>query len=197
MLNKKLCKSKTSLSHQLGLMLTCIMAYGLVFAATADTQTKAQTKAQTAPQSDTPQITMHQLTVEVEHESGKDITVAVGQAGEVEKFVFSLAQAQDAEFVASRLSDLEPPVLEAVQGALLRINRSEVLVNSKRVDEIEVEWVTETCNDTNADCESIIKRTQLESSQLSASEPSATKPSVPKPSVPKPSAQSSTAKSSY
>lgn len=165
MLNKKLCKSKTSLSHQLGLMLTCIMAYGLVFAATADTQT--QTKAQTAQQSGTPQITMHQLTVEVEHESGKDVTVAVGQAGEVEKFVFSLAQAKDAEFVASRLSDLEPPVLEAVQGALLRINRSEVLTNSERVDEIEVEWVTETCNDTNADCESIIKRTQQLSSERS------------------------------
>ena len=180
MLKTQGLKSKTWKLYRVVLMLTSVLAIGSGIAVPVYAQ------------SDEPKVTMHQLTVEVEHESGKDITVAVGQAGEVEEFVFSLAQAKDAEFVASRLSDLEPPVLEAVQGALLRINRSEVLVNSERVDEIEVEWVTETCNDTNADCESIIKRTQLESSQLSASEPSATRPSVPKPS-----AQSSTAKSSY
>lgn len=163
MLKTQLFNSKTFPWHQVVMMLTSIMASGLVFAASADTQTKTQTVLK----SDTPQITMHQLTVEVEHESGNDVTVAVGQAREVEKFVFSLAQAQDPEFVASQLSDLEPPVLEAVQGALLRINRSEVLTNSERVDEIEVEWVTETCNDTNADCESIIKRTQQLSSERS------------------------------
>jgi hypothetical protein len=103
-----------------------------------------------------PAVIMHTLTVEVEHESGKDITVHVGQAGEINEFVFTLEQAIEPQFIESELSELEPAVLEAVKGALLRINRSEVLVNSKRVDEVAVEWVTELCNDTNADCESII-----------------------------------------
>lgn len=101
--------------------------------------------------------TMNKLTVEVEHESGKDIQVQVGQAGELTEYVFTLAQIQDPQFIESQLADLEPAVLEAVKGALLRINRSEVLANSDSINEVDVEWVTESCNDTNADCEVIIK----------------------------------------
>ena len=103
---------------------------------------------------------MHTLTVNVEHESGKDITVHVGQAGEINEFVFTLEQAKDAKFIETQLADLEPAVLEAIKGALLRIHRSEVLVNSDRVDEVEVQWVNELRNDTNADCESIIQVTK-------------------------------------
>lgn len=98
-------------------------------------------------------VIMHTLTVEVEHESGKDIKVQVSQAGEVNVYQFSVAQSQDPQFVESQLTDLDPAVFEAVKGALLRINRSEVLANSDSVNEVDVEWVTETCNDTDVGCE--------------------------------------------
>ncbi|HAQ49375.1 MAG TPA: hypothetical protein DCR37_10065 [Glaciecola sp.] len=119
----------------------------------------AQLEPKTEPKTE-PKIIMHTLTVNVEHESGKDITVHVGQAGEINEFVFTLEQAKDAKFIETQLADLEPAVLEAIKGALLRIHRSEVLVNSDRVDEVEVQWVNELCNDTNADCESIIQVTK-------------------------------------
>lgn len=144
MLIVHLLKAKTRTSNILASVLTSTIVIGCIFLNTVYAQVT--------------ELTMHQLTVEVEHESGEEVTIEVGRAGETEIFVFSLAQAKDSQFVANQLSDLEPPVLEAVLGALLRINRSEVLVNSERVDEVEVEWVTETCNDTNADCESIIQR---------------------------------------
>ena len=129
------------------------------FSSYAAAQNVSIAAAQPEPKTE-PKIIMHTLTVNVEHESGKDITLHVGQAGEINEFVFTLEQAKDAKFIETQLADLEPAVLEAITGALLRIHRSEVLVNSDRVDEVEVEWVNELCNDTNADCESIIQVTK-------------------------------------
>ena len=108
----------------------------------------SQVKAQNDPQP-----IMNTLKVAVEHESGQDIHVKVEQAGETEVFVFTLEQANDAEYVDEQLMGLEPNVLEAVKGALIRINRSEILTSSDKVKDGEVQWVDELCNDINADCE--------------------------------------------